>query len=121
MRYPNLRYGNPTELAYYVMLHGDDIKNVARILRRSERSVDDWLKCRARVPWWVPEVLRLKRMEADQMHRQMFGHGLPRGLAVVSHEAQLELRRPPDVKKPQLTDLRLDDFDQAAEPISCGA
>ena len=28
MRYPNLRYGNPTELAYYVTTYGGDIKAV---------------------------------------------------------------------------------------------
>lgn len=114
MRYPNLRYGNPTELQYYITAYGGDIKHVARILRRSERSLTDWANGRARVPWWVPEILRLKRMEADERHRQMFGHVPVRGLAVVTHEAQFELRRPPEPerKTPQgLTDLRRDDFD----------
>lgn len=70
MRYPNLRYGNPTEFAYYAM--GIPLPDLARRLRRDERTVRDWLSGRCRVPWWVPEIMRLKRMEADLRHRQMF-------------------------------------------------
>ena len=70
MRYPNLRYGNPTEFAYYAM--GVPLADLARRLRRDERTVRDWLSGRARVPWWVPEIMRLNRLEADLRHRQMF-------------------------------------------------
>lgn len=117
MRYPNQRYGNPTELAYYVMCHGDDIPVVARMLRRDERTVRDWLSGRQRVPFWVPEIMRLWQFETDSYMRQNSHQRRP-ALGVVTHAAQLELRRP-DVKKPQtLTELRLDDFAQAAL-ISC--
>jgi hypothetical protein len=82
VRYPNLRYGNPTEMAYYAM--GVPLPILARRLRRDERTVRDWLAGRTRVPWWVPEILRLKHMEADLRHRQMgFGALAPR-LGVVS-------------------------------------
>lgn len=70
MRYPNRRYGNPTELAYYAMFQ--PLPELARRLRRDERTVRDWISGRTRVPWWVPEILRLKRMEAELRHRQMF-------------------------------------------------
>lgn len=70
MRYPNLRYGNPTEFQYYAM--GRDLKDLSRMLRRDERTIRDWLTGRSRVPWWVPEIMRLKRLEADLRHRQMF-------------------------------------------------
>lgn len=69
VRYPNLRYGNPTELAYYAMC--EPLPVLARRLRRDERTVRDWISGRTRVPWWVPEILRLKRFEADIRHRQM--------------------------------------------------
>ena len=69
VRYPNLRYGNPTEFAYYAM--GVPLADLARRLRRDERTVRDWLSGRTRVPWWVPEIMRLKRIEADLRHRQM--------------------------------------------------
>ncbi|SFV17887.1 hypothetical protein [Pseudoduganella namucuonensis] len=114
MRYPNLRYGSPAELRYYIMGHGDDIKAVARMLRRDERTVRRWVNEQQRVPWWVPEILRLKRMESAERHRQMFGHPGRHGLAVVTDEAQLELRRPRVTKPPSLTELRLDDFDTDA-------
>lgn len=119
MRYPNLRYGNPTELNYYAMSY-TDVKTLARNLRRDERTVKDWLSGRQRVPWWVPEILRLQRMESADIMRQhtqhITGRQAPRQpLGVVTHEGQLELRRP-DVQKPQpITALRLEDFDQPAE------
>ncbi|MFM0367840.1 hypothetical protein [Paraburkholderia aspalathi] len=69
MKYPNLRYGNPREMAYYAQ--GRSLKELARELRRSERSVRDWLTGRERVPWWVPELLRLRDMEHDLRLRQM--------------------------------------------------
>ena len=69
MRYPNLRYGNPTEMAYYAM--GKTNKELARSLRRDERTVRDWLSGRQRVPWWVPEIMRLRRMELDKRMREM--------------------------------------------------
>jgi hypothetical protein len=70
VRYPNLRYGNPTEFAFYAV--GVPLPDLARRLRRDERTVRDWLTGRTRVPWWVPEIMRLKRLEADLRHRQMF-------------------------------------------------
>jgi hypothetical protein len=50
MRYPNRRYGNPTELAYYAMAY-PDIEDLARMLRRDVRTVRDWINGRTRVPW----------------------------------------------------------------------
>ena len=72
MRYPNRRYGNPTAMAHYAMWYGD-IKSLAKALKRSERSVKDWLACRAKVPWWVPEIMRLQQMEHNNMVYQMTG------------------------------------------------
>ena len=69
MRYPNLRYGNPAEFRHYAS--GRTIKQLARELRRSERSVHDWLVGRERVPFWVPELLRLRLFEHAERVRQM--------------------------------------------------
>ncbi|WP_175899108.1 helix-turn-helix domain-containing protein [Burkholderia vietnamiensis] len=69
MRYPNLRYGNPAELRHYA--DGRSIKQLARELRRSERSVHDWLTGRERVPFWVPELLRLRSFEHWHRVREM--------------------------------------------------
>lgn len=86
MRYPNLRYGNPAEMAYYAA--GLDIKRLARVLRRSERSVKDWLDGKARVPWWVPEILRLQAMERERALYQMTGRKIATRLGLVQ-EAQI--------------------------------
>ena len=124
MRYPNIRYGNPTEFNYYAT--GIPLPVLARRLRRDERTVKDWLTAKARVPWWVPEVLRLQQMEAADIMRQHMQHvsgfkAIRRPLAVVTPAGELELRRQ-DVKKPQpLTDLRLDDFDVCPVATSYGA
>lgn len=108
MRYPNIRYGNPAEFAHYAM--GIPLNVLARRLRRDERTVRDWLTARRRVPWWVPEVLRLQHMEAGERHRQMGMGKLGPRFGVVRAEV-IELATVAPKKKPQLTDLRLDDFD----------
>ncbi|QGZ37776.1 hypothetical protein IP92_02947 [Pseudoduganella flava] len=97
MRYPNLRYGNPTELAYYAM--GVPLRDLARRLRRDERTVRDWLSGRQRVPWWVPEILRLKRLEAELRHQQMGFGSLAPHLGIVGADV-VELA---DVRKKTVT------------------
>lgn len=68
MRYPNTRYGNPVEFQYYTQ--GQSTKDIAKRLRRSERSVNLWLTGKRRMPWWIPEILRLQRLEYDMWMRQ---------------------------------------------------
>jgi hypothetical protein len=69
MRYPNLRYGNPNELAYHA--RGIPIAELAKRLRRSERSVINWLSGTHKMPYWVPELIRLQNMEQAEIRRQM--------------------------------------------------
>ena len=109
MRYPNLRYGNPTEFAHFAM--GIPLADLARILRRDERTVRDWLSAKQRVPWWVPEYMRLRHMERAERFRQMgFTTSIHAKLGIVRGDViELAERRPK--KEPQITDLRLDDFD----------
>ncbi len=115
MRYPNLRYGNPTELAYYAM--GTPLPVLARRLRRDERTVRDWLNARTRVPWWVPELLRLQHLEAGIRHRQMGMGQLATKLGVVG--ADVITLPTPDEKKPQDGGLRL--VETAAPLTSCAS
>ena len=110
MRYPNLRYGNPAELDYFAMTI--PLPELARMLRRDERTVRDWISGKTRVPWWVPEYMRLwhfeKRIQAQQMG---FGDTYARRFGVVTADViQLHERRPKPA--PKMTDLRLDDFDR---------
>lgn len=69
MRYPNTRYGNPTELRYYAQ--GLPIDQIAKQLKRSEKTVTEWLNGKRKTPFWVPELMRLRRMEIDLRMRQM--------------------------------------------------
>ena len=97
MRYPNLRYGNPTEMAYYAM--GVPLPVLARRLRRHEKTVDHWLTGKAKVPWWVPEILRLQHLESDLRHRQMGMGPMPARLGVVT--ADVIALAPPMEPAPQ--------------------
>lgn len=112
MKYPNLRYGNPTELAHYAM--GIPLADLARILRRDERTVRDWLSGKQRVPWWVPEYMRLRRMESIERARQMNMSSAAGARLGVVRDDVIELATRRQQKAPQITDLRRDDFD----PIS---
>jgi hypothetical protein len=92
VRFPNLRYGNPAELAAYVQ--GIPMPVLARRLRRSERSIRNWLDGRQRVPWWVPEILRLQNLEHRERMRQMGMGPLRAQLGLVSAEV-VDIRRAP--------------------------
>lgn len=48
MRYPNTRYGNPTELRYYAQ--GLSIPQIAKQLKRSEKTVTEWLTGKRKTP-----------------------------------------------------------------------
>ena len=82
MRYPNRRYGNPTAMSHYALWYGS-VPELAKALKRSERSVNDWLSGKSKVPWWVPEIMRLQKMEHDAMVYQMTGRQPSPRLGVV--------------------------------------
>ncbi len=82
LRYKNLRYGNPTAMVHYAMWYGDT-KTLAKALRRDERTVADWLAAKTKVPWWVPEIMRLQKMEHDAMVYQMTGRQNAARLGVI--------------------------------------
>lgn len=98
MRYPNSRYGNPEELKYYSQ--GMSIRELAKQLKRSEKSVKQWLSFEKKVPYWVPELLRLRHMEADLRMRQMgFGEqrlnlGIVKGTVIVFPMPKNRANRP---------------------------
>lgn len=69
MKYPNSRYGNPQAMSHYAQ--GIPLKQLAHKLRRSERTVSDWFNGIRKVPFWVPELLRLQAIELDHIRYQM--------------------------------------------------
>ena len=50
---------------------GMSVVDLARTLRRDERTVRDWLSGKQRMPCWVPEYMRLRQMEQADIPRQM--------------------------------------------------
>lgn len=70
MKYPNQRYGNPEALRHW-MLHFGGITGTAKYLKRTTRTLANWLSYRERMPWWVPEILRLKAFEHAEQMRHM--------------------------------------------------
>ena len=92
MRFPNLRYGNPNEFVYYASFipTKERVQRLARQLRRSDRTIRDWLSGEKRIPWWVPEIMRLQYMEHCERMRQM-NMKQPRRLGVVSTASILEM------------------------------
>ncbi len=92
MRYPNLRYGSPDELRYFAM--GIPPRDLAYRLRRDERTVKDWLQGRKKIPWWVPEILRLQHMEHHERVRQMGIYKIAPRLGIVSGDVIALATRP---------------------------
>ncbi len=129
MRFPNLRYGCPDQMRYYAM--GIPIKELAVRLRRDDRTGRDWLQGRRKIPWWVPEILRLQDMEFQDRLRQ---HGIYKRatrLGVVRAEAITLPARPkplqdapavvsdPSTIKPgQVPGSRFDPAAAAAYPVA---
>jgi hypothetical protein len=99
VRYPNLRYGNPNELRHYAQFI--QIKDLAKRLRRDERTVRNWLTEREKLPWWVPEIIRLQKMEHDEMLRQMNMKPQPLMLGLVTRSATVYQFPMADPAKPE--------------------
>ncbi len=81
MRYPNTRYGNPTELQYYSQ--GLSEKELAKELKRSEKTVKNWLQGKYKIPFWVPELMRLRHLEAEIKFKQMGIEGYRQRFGIV--------------------------------------
>jgi hypothetical protein len=95
MRYPNLRYGNPQEFDYYTQ--GRSIKEIAKQLRRSERCILNWKRGTHKIPFWVPEIMRLWHQEHCERMRQMNMHAPKPRLGQVYPTGEIfEFKRPPE-------------------------
>ena len=103
MKYPNLRYGNPTELQYYAM--GIPLRSLCYRLRRRERIVRAWLSGEKKIPFWVPELLRLQQMEHEHILWQMNIAPVCAKLGIANQTAQIlplsEITWPPQCSVPR--------------------
>src|SRR5450830_301812 len=96
MRYPSSRYGNPVEFQYYAQ--GQPASEIAKRLKRDKRTVQRWLNGKQKMPWWIPEILRLQRLEYDLwMHQTGLGRMRTKlGIASADVIAFKDLRAPDD-------------------------
>lgn len=69
MRFKNQRYGDPEHLRYYAS--GWKLDALAKHLKRDEKTIKRWLSGEQKMPWWVPELLRLERYEKYHQLRYM--------------------------------------------------
>ena len=51
---------------------GRSIQELSKILKRDEKTIKGWLDYKNKMPWWVPEILRLYQMEQADIRRQIF-------------------------------------------------
>ncbi|MES2027444.1 MAG: hypothetical protein V4448_18000 [Pseudomonadota bacterium] len=93
MKYPNLRYGNPVEFEHYSL--GVPLKELSKQLRRSEETIIAWRNGKAKIPFWVPELLRLRRMEHYQRMREMGLWEQRKKLGIVDHRGGVLPFKPP--------------------------
>jgi hypothetical protein len=93
MRCPNRRYGNPLALQQYVDRMG--VKGLAKHLMRSERSIQNWITGKKKMPYWVPELLRLQDMEHREIMRQMNIPVIRAQLGIVTASASIRPFRNP--------------------------
>ncbi|GAC1569132.1 MAG: hypothetical protein NVS3B3_23200 [Aquirhabdus sp.] len=108
MKYPNIRYGDPEHLQHYAA--GWPLKILAKHLRRDERTIRRWLSGTHKIPWWVPELLRLERYEKYHQMQQMNINPRLAKMGIVRGQV-VEF---PDI--PRLLD-RLDKLDNKPNPI----
>jgi hypothetical protein len=73
----------------------------------------NWMKERERIPYWVPELLRLQDMEHREMMRQMGIYKLPTRLGTVTKTGIIyDLQKGPSIE-PKTTPDALNSDSQA--------
>lgn len=79
---PQQQHANPLEFAHWA--RGIPPEYLARHLRCTPATARAWQSGKRPAPWWAVHVLRLDKIERDEMARQMgYAHLLPK-LGIVS-------------------------------------
>ena len=63
------RWGNANEFRYYC--RGLPTRTIARMVRRTERTVRDWIKGHRPTPAWAVELVKLRELERKDVLRQI--------------------------------------------------
>ena len=65
------RWGNANEFRYYC--RGLPTRTIATIVRRTERTVRDWISGNRPTPAWAVELVRLRELERQHVLQQITG------------------------------------------------
>ncbi|AYR24524.1 MULTISPECIES: hypothetical protein [Herbaspirillum] len=103
MKYPNTRYGHVGELEFW--MQGESVRRVAKRLKRSEKTVQYWLTGKNKIPWWVPEILRLQHYEYQDRLRQM-GFKPPKTKLAIATADRLTFPTPASTVSAPITPLQ---------------
>jgi hypothetical protein len=82
------------------------VKGLAKHLMRAEKTIQNWITGKKKMPYWVPELLRLQDFEHREIMRQMNIPALRAQLGVVTASASIRPFRP-TVRNPEY-DAQLD-------------
>jgi len=92
---PQQQYAIPSEFAHWARSIPPEY--LARYLRVTPATARAWQSGKRPAPWWTVHVLRLDKLERDEMARQMgYAHLLPK-LGIVSGDViEFRARRRPE-------------------------
>jgi len=96
MQWPNRRYGSAEALMYYTQ--GLPMQEICRRLRHCERSIKDYLNHKQKVPWWIPEILRLQDLERRVIFREMFGTSIKADLHEIGTKPKGRVKPLPEIQ-----------------------
>ncbi|NUO87676.1 MAG: hypothetical protein HOQ37_16405 [Cupriavidus sp.] len=93
------QHANPLEFQHWARSIPPEY--LARYLRCTPATARAWLSGKRPAPWWTVNVLRLDKLERDEMARQMgYAHLLPKLGIVRGDVIQFPARRPAPTPRP---------------------
>lgn len=69
MQDPSKRWANPAEFDYWAKVY--TVKILSKKLKRTPRTIRDWLRGARPIPAWTVAVLRLSELDAEAYRRSL--------------------------------------------------
>lgn len=70
MHDPSRRWANPAEFDYYARVY--NARTLAKMLKRTSRTIRDWQRGARPIPSWTIDVLRLSNIEAEAARQRLY-------------------------------------------------
>ena len=70
MQDPSKRWANPAEFDYWAKVY--TVKVLSKKLKRTPRTIRDWLRGARPIPAWTVAVLRLSELDAEAYRRSLY-------------------------------------------------